>query len=202
MASISSRRLAKELKEIHAGCPTGAFTSLYLTAILRFNMAGNELGINLIDADNFERWFLELEVLGESLYKVRVSSFPLYSGRTDMMPPPPREKSLRLCFASRRTTPSQAPPSSLWSTTGTRRPCTPWVLSLYLSIILPSDTLHPEARILKRTHMCFHPWRRVVARSERDRSLRDAAEHARILQEEGAVGGLIYATSNGSSRVS
>ena len=31
------------------------------------------LGIRLIKADDFEMWLLSLEVLGESLYKVRLS---------------------------------------------------------------------------------------------------------------------------------
>ncbi|KDQ54933.1 hypothetical protein JAAARDRAFT_38048 [Jaapia argillacea MUCL 33604] len=48
MASISARRLRKELSEIHVeGCP---------------------VGINLLSADNFEQWLLSLEVMGESQY--------------------------------------------------------------------------------------------------------------------------------------
>ncbi|KAJ8703267.1 hypothetical protein PTI98_001904 [Pleurotus ostreatus] len=49
MASISSRRLAKELNEIHAqGCP---------------------VGIELKQADDFVTWRFSIEVMGESLYK-------------------------------------------------------------------------------------------------------------------------------------
>ncbi|KIY45279.1 UBC-like protein [Fistulina hepatica ATCC 64428] len=49
MASISSRRLAKELKEIHTcGCP---------------------VGITLVKADDFSTWWFDIEVMGESLYK-------------------------------------------------------------------------------------------------------------------------------------
>ncbi|KAF9229762.1 UBC-like protein [Gyrodon lividus] len=52
MASISARRLRKELNEIHAeGCPCG---------------------IKLLNADNFETWFFSIEVLGESLYQGEV----------------------------------------------------------------------------------------------------------------------------------
>ncbi|KAH7908214.1 UBC-like protein [Hygrophoropsis aurantiaca] len=52
MASISSRRLRKELNEINAeGCPCG---------------------IKLLNADNFEVWYFSIEVLGESLYQGEV----------------------------------------------------------------------------------------------------------------------------------
>jgi ubiquitin-conjugating enzyme E2 W len=52
MAAISTRRLSKELKEIHAeGCP---------------------VGINLVSADNFECWHFTIEVMGDSLYKEEV----------------------------------------------------------------------------------------------------------------------------------
>ncbi|KAH8120704.1 UBC-like protein [Phellopilus nigrolimitatus] len=47
MSGISTRRLQKELKEIHNDCPQG---------------------IKLVKADDFETWILSLEVLGESLY--------------------------------------------------------------------------------------------------------------------------------------
>ncbi|KAJ3541273.1 hypothetical protein NMY22_g3952 [Coprinellus aureogranulatus] len=49
MASISAKRLAKELREIHAeGCP---------------------VGIELLKADDFATWWFSIEVMGESLYK-------------------------------------------------------------------------------------------------------------------------------------
>ncbi|KAL5518520.1 hypothetical protein ACEPAH_202 [Sanghuangporus vaninii] len=48
MSSISVRRLQKELREINKDCPQG---------------------IKLVKADDFETWYLTLEVLGESLYK-------------------------------------------------------------------------------------------------------------------------------------
>ncbi|KAL1747330.1 ubiquitin-conjugating enzyme/RWD-like protein [Schizophyllum fasciatum] len=49
MASIASKRLAKELREIHTnGCP---------------------VGITLVQADDFEKWLFSIEVMGESLYK-------------------------------------------------------------------------------------------------------------------------------------
>ncbi|KAG6837218.1 hypothetical protein H0H93_013086 [Arthromyces matolae] len=49
MASISARRLAKELNEIRSeGCP---------------------VGIALVKADDFETWWFSIEVMGESLYK-------------------------------------------------------------------------------------------------------------------------------------
>jgi len=52
MASISARRLAKELKEIQAeGCP---------------------VGITLLQADDFQRWHFTIEVMGESLYQEEV----------------------------------------------------------------------------------------------------------------------------------
>lgn len=52
MASISARRLQKELRELNAEGPPA--------------------GITLVEADNFERWFFTIEVLGESLYKGEV----------------------------------------------------------------------------------------------------------------------------------
>jgi len=52
VASISSRRLSKELKEIHNdGCP---------------------VGINLLRADDFQEWLLSIEVMGESPFKGEV----------------------------------------------------------------------------------------------------------------------------------
>jgi len=49
MATISARRLAKELKEIHGeGCP---------------------VGIELVKADDFATWWFTIEVMGESQYK-------------------------------------------------------------------------------------------------------------------------------------
>jgi len=52
MASIASRRLAKELSEIKAeGCP---------------------VGINLVQADDFQLWKFSIEVMGESLYQDEV----------------------------------------------------------------------------------------------------------------------------------
>ncbi|KIM51489.1 hypothetical protein SCLCIDRAFT_143193 [Scleroderma citrinum Foug A] len=50
MASISARRLKKELNEILGpeGCPAG---------------------IKLLSADDFETWFFSIEVLGDSLYQ-------------------------------------------------------------------------------------------------------------------------------------
>jgi len=54
MASISARRLAKELREIKVeGCP---------------------VGINLIKADDFSTWLFTVEVMGESLYQGEVHS--------------------------------------------------------------------------------------------------------------------------------
>ncbi|KAF7367436.1 putative ubiquitin-conjugating enzyme E2 W [Mycena sanguinolenta] len=52
MASIASRRLAKELSEIKSeGCP---------------------VGINLVKADDFSTWWFTIEVMGESLYQSEV----------------------------------------------------------------------------------------------------------------------------------
>jgi len=49
MASISSRRLGKELREIqNEGCP---------------------VGIELVEAEDFSTWLLSVEVMGESLYQ-------------------------------------------------------------------------------------------------------------------------------------
>ncbi|TFK76663.1 UBC-like protein [Pluteus cervinus] len=54
MASISAKRLAKELKEIQTeGCP---------------------VGVNLLRADDFQTWLFSIEVMGESLYKGEVQT--------------------------------------------------------------------------------------------------------------------------------
>ncbi|THH09427.1 hypothetical protein EW145_g2039 [Phellinidium pouzarii] len=47
MSSISTRRLQKELKEINNDCPQG---------------------IALVKAEDFETWYLSLQVLGESVF--------------------------------------------------------------------------------------------------------------------------------------
>jgi len=49
MSSISARRLQKELKELHT--------------------TESPVGVTLLKADDFETWFMGLEVLGESLYQ-------------------------------------------------------------------------------------------------------------------------------------
>uniref|UniRef100_A0A8H7YAK3 UBC core domain-containing protein n=2 Tax=Psilocybe cubensis TaxID=181762 RepID=A0A8H7YAK3_PSICU len=52
MASISSRRLAKELREIQSeGCP---------------------VGITLVEANDFTKWIFTIQVMGESLYEGEV----------------------------------------------------------------------------------------------------------------------------------
>lgn len=54
MTSISARRLSKELNEINRdGCP---------------------IGITLLQADDFSKWLLSIQVMGDSLYMV-LSSF-------------------------------------------------------------------------------------------------------------------------------
>ncbi|KAF9478705.1 ubiquitin conjugating enzyme [Pholiota conissans] len=52
MASISSRRLAKELREIQSeGCP---------------------VGISLLEANDFAKWLFTIEVMGDSVYQGEV----------------------------------------------------------------------------------------------------------------------------------
>jgi len=67
MASISSRRLAKELREIQAeGCP---------------------VGITLVEGSDFVKWLFTIEVMGDSVYQGEVytlqfrfdSSYPISS---------------------------------------------------------------------------------------------------------------------------
>ncbi|KAF9263111.1 UBC-like protein [Marasmius fiardii PR-910] len=63
MASISSRRLSKELMEIqNGGCP---------------------VGIILENADDFQRWCFSIEVMGESLYQASFQPHPSLSARFD-----------------------------------------------------------------------------------------------------------------------
>lgn len=66
MASVSSRRLRKELSEIHAeGCPCGNSFCLSLAHLFTPQHAG----IKLLSADDFETWHFSIEVLGESLFQ-------------------------------------------------------------------------------------------------------------------------------------
>ncbi|KAG6371556.1 hypothetical protein JVT61DRAFT_9262 [Boletus reticuloceps] len=66
MASVSSRRLRKELSEIHTeGCPCGNIFWLNVAHLF----TSQRTGIKLISADDFETWFFSIEVLGESLYQ-------------------------------------------------------------------------------------------------------------------------------------
>ena len=66
MASVSSRRLRKELSEINAeGCPCGTYFCLSVAHLFTPQHAG----IKLLSADDFETWFFSIEVLGESLYQ-------------------------------------------------------------------------------------------------------------------------------------
>ena len=76
MASISARRLGKELAEIrNEGCPVGKrFTPAQPCATSIFLDLGCSIfydqGINLVQADDFLTWLFTIEVMGESLYPV------------------------------------------------------------------------------------------------------------------------------------
>ena len=83
MASISARRLAKELREIEAeGCPVGKRllpASNCLVRVKRLKRRARTnihsrcyLGINLVEANDFSKWLFTIEVMGESLYQVHV----------------------------------------------------------------------------------------------------------------------------------
>jgi len=75
MASISARRLAKELREIQAeGCPVGeSFVRLLpVSTVLDYAQPGSLCsGITLLEANDFARWLFTIEVMGDSLYQVR-----------------------------------------------------------------------------------------------------------------------------------
>lgn len=72
MASIASRRLGKELREINSqGTPVGAMSLLAILPIGQNSRHKHrDLGITLVSADDFQKWFFTIEVMGESLYKV------------------------------------------------------------------------------------------------------------------------------------
>ena len=71
MASISARRLAKELREIQAeGCPVGEPCVLLLPLPLLSTYLGFYSGITLLEANDFTRWLFTIEVMGDSLYQV------------------------------------------------------------------------------------------------------------------------------------
>jgi ubiquitin-conjugating enzyme E2 W len=72
MASISARRLGKELTEIrNEGCPVGKCYQLctFISLDLGCSFFCDE-GINLVQADDFLTWLFTIEVMGESLYPV------------------------------------------------------------------------------------------------------------------------------------
>lgn len=74
MASISARRLGKELTEIRSqGCPVGTCASIptSIEALITFLS-----GINLLQADDFSKWFFSIEVMGESVYPVSILNEP------------------------------------------------------------------------------------------------------------------------------
>src|SRR6267154_6534954 len=71
MASISSRRLQKELKEITTeGCPVGT-SAHYLKVFVKGIYVTVFPGITLVEANDFEKWLFSIEVMGESQYQVR-----------------------------------------------------------------------------------------------------------------------------------
>jgi ubiquitin-conjugating enzyme E2 W len=78
MASISARRLAKELHEIKSeGCPVGGcfrLTSPEPCHSLNYTHLPPLLGIKLVEANDFSKWLFTIEVMGESLYQVRILS--------------------------------------------------------------------------------------------------------------------------------
>ena len=83
MSSIAAKRLAKELREIHmSGCPVGECEMLCIPIRAQDSRKRNPctslwslcyvvVGIKLVQADDFEKWIFSIEVMGESLYKVR-----------------------------------------------------------------------------------------------------------------------------------
>jgi ubiquitin-conjugating enzyme E2 W len=77
MASISARRLAKELNEIKSeGCPVGGCFRLISHEPARslnyiHIYSCHYVGINLVEANDFSKWLFTIEVMGESLYQVR-----------------------------------------------------------------------------------------------------------------------------------
>jgi ubiquitin-conjugating enzyme E2 W len=69
MASISARRLGKELTEIKAeGCPVGAPHFAFLQVPCTHTSVP---GIKLVKADDFQTWHFTIETMGESIYAVR-----------------------------------------------------------------------------------------------------------------------------------
>ena len=83
MSSIATRRLQKELKELHADCPQGTSDCTILCSYDTYESISCVIGIALVKADDFENWFLTIQVLGNSLYEV--STHPLCRlGRTAM----------------------------------------------------------------------------------------------------------------------
>lgn len=134
MAAISSRRLAKELREINAdGCP---------------------VGINLVSADSFEKWLFSLEVMGESEYSVRPYPCSMLSS-TSMSASDHRVKFLRSCSDSRPNTLSirQLFNSSL--TRLTSPPFTPCVCCA--SVLRATNGPIIVQHVYSNGHVCAHP---------------------------------------------
>lgn len=127
MASISSRRLAKELHEIKTeGCPVGMQPDILI--VPDSNAEGHGyVGINLLQAEDFAAWQFTIEVMGESLYQVRFRIYRL-GWRIDRYSDLSSRAKFSLCFSgSISTTQYHLQLSSLLSPMERPRPCTRWV---------------------------------------------------------------------------
>lgn len=105
MAAVSSRRLRKELSEIHTeGCPCGNSVSPNVA----HPFTPQHAGIKLLSADDFETWFFSIEVLGESLYQASPQRTP-----HSYLNPVPLGRGFQINVSLRRKLPDLFPSGSV-----------------------------------------------------------------------------------------
>jgi hypothetical protein len=166
-------------------------------------------GITLVKADDFETWYFTIEVMGESLYKVRLSCpaphflLSLIGGtgrgiyaQIQIRASIPHIITCRPVRGRRAAAVPCSPGTSniriLFVTSASPRlsmPSTNARVSLR-STFTPMDMyVHTCLPVLESTYLCpdtidlrVYPWQRVVSGSKRYRRVRNAPEHVSVLQ--------------------
>jgi hypothetical protein len=88
MSVVYSRRLKKELQEIQIEqadpAKKAAGASIYATLVTGYPISTTTntprwIGIQLLQAEDLKTWYFSIEVLGESLYKVRLLHIKIFN---------------------------------------------------------------------------------------------------------------------------
>ena len=153
------------------------------------------IGIKLVQADDFEKWIFSIEVMGESLYKVRLISC---GGQRLNAEHHYQDQSFLLQFRFDSQYPISAPAVQFVVDNTRKAPVHPVCATTLpsLSAKLTRCIAHLQQRSCTCSRLtstrsmahqplsdlCLDIGQRVVARAERYGSLCDHAEHAGILQ--------------------